>query len=178
MIPIYIAAASFLLGLSVNLWFGQLLRPVRRIRQGAKMIDKQTVDTLPGAPFTVQSLREYEKCGDRVVVAHHLAEWTRDLQRKIFQTLAINGAISFVVVVIYVVKQDAQLQAPTATFVDLMRAVAASWPVSILLAGSLVEIAVFIKLVSDQAAKYQRIIEDAQPPRTPWLTRIKAALSW
>jgi hypothetical protein len=172
MIPIYFALASFLLGLSAPLWFGQLLRPVRRIRQSAKWIDKQTVTPPPDTPLTVQCLREHEKCGDRVVVAHHLAEWSRDLQRKIFQTLAVNGAISFVVVVVYVVKQDVQLQAPTATFSDLMRAVAASWPVSILLAASLVEIAVFIKLVSDQAAKYRRIIEDAKPPPMPLRDRI------
>jgi hypothetical protein len=45
-----------------------------------------------------------------------------------------------------------------------MGTLAANWPTSILLAASLVDIAVFIELVSDGAAKYRR--NDREGPRS------------
>ncbi|HYH70404.1 MAG TPA: hypothetical protein VEX16_03775 [Methyloceanibacter sp.] len=170
MIPLGLAFASIFLGVTAPIWFG-LARPVRRLRKGAEWLDPKPVSPPAAEPITVQTLREYQRCGDKVVVAHHLADWSRDLQRKIFQTLAVNGAITFVVVVVYVVKQDARLQAPTATWTDLGAALAASWPISITMAIALVEIGLFFKLVSDQAAKYRRAIEDARPPK-------KSMLAW
>ena len=161
MIPIYSALATLLLGVFSPLWFGILLTPVRRLRSGARRLDATTVQTVPDAPVTIQKLRDHERCGDRVVVAHHLAAWSRELQRKIFQMLVFNSAVSFVLVVIFAVKNDAALQAPTATLADLGEQVAASWPFSIVLAGSLIEVLVIVKLVQDQAAKYASVIDGA-----------------
>jgi hypothetical protein len=165
MIPLYLALFSLLLGLFSPVWFGRLLPPVRRLRQGAQWIDPQAIKPPAGASITVQSLREHEKCGDQIVVAHHLADWSRDLQKKIFQSLVFNAAASLVLVVVYVVYQDRALQAPTATIRDLAETVAHVWPLSLVFAFTILEVIIFVKLVHDQAAKYAKVIDAAKPPK-------------
>jgi hypothetical protein len=164
-IAVYFAVTSLTIGVLSPLWFGKWIPSVRKLRQGAKWLDPLVITAPTATPLTIQVLREHEKCGDRIVVSHHLADWTRDLQRKIFQTLGFNTVIAFVLIVFMTVKDDPTLQAPTATVWDLLSAIKVHWPFSFLLAGSLVEIVVFVKLVSDQAARYAKIIDAARPPK-------------
>lgn len=176
MIPVYIAIASLLLGLLSPIWFGAWLPPVRRLRNGAGWIDPQDVEIKPppSGPLTIKALREYEKCGDRIVVAHHLGDWSRDLQRKIFQNLVANAAISFVLVVGYALYANPRLQESTATFGDFLDTVADLWPLSLIFAATLIEVVIFVKLVSDQAAKYASVIRSAKPKKLPLRDRIAA----
>jgi hypothetical protein len=177
MIPIYLAVGSLLIGLLAPLWFGKWLPPVRKIRKGAQWLDPQPLTTPTSGLLCVQTLREHEKCGDKVVVAHHLADWTRDLQRKIFNVLVINACLAFVLVVFYTVRSEPTLQNPNATWHDLLLAIEANWPFSILLAASLIQILIFVMLVSDQAAKYAKVIEAARPPKKPISERIRSIFS-
>lgn len=176
MITIYIAVASFVIGLLAPLWFGRWLPPVRKLRKGAQWIDPLFLNT-PAPPLSVQRLREHEKCGDQIVIAHHLADWTRELERKIFNSLAINNCLLFVLVIVFTVKGDQHLQGPDATWRDLLVAVETHWPFSLLLAASLVEIMVFVRLVSDQAAKHAKVIKAARPPPKPMRERMRGLLS-
>ena len=177
MITISIAVASFVIGLLAPLWFGRWLPPVRKLRKGAQWIDPLLLNT-PASPVSVQRLREHEKCGDQIVIAHHLADWTLDLERKIFHSLVANSCFLFVLVVVFTVKGDEHLQRPDATWHDLLVAVETHWPFSILLAASVIEIVVFVRLVSDQAAKHAKVIKAARPPPQPIRERLRGLSVW
>lgn len=177
MIPIYLAVISIVIGLLAPLWFGILLPPVRKLRKGAQWIDPLPLNTPTSNPLSVHDLREHEKCGDKIVVAHHLADWTRDLQRKIFNLLAVNSVVLFVLVVFFTVRGDQSLQRPGASWREVLVAVETNWPFSILLAYTFVEIIVFVKLVSDQAAKYGKVIDAARPAPKPLSEQIHSWFS-
>lgn len=163
MIPISIAAFTLLLGLTAPIWFGLFLPPVRMFRRGADWLDAEPVTPPSGCTLTVHGLREHDKCGDKIVVAHHLADWSRDLERRIVNTLGFNTVISLVLVVVYVVNRDPALRAPSASWQDLVAAVGGAWPFSIVFAAALVEIIVLVRLVFDLGGKYKKVIRAAKP---------------
>lgn len=165
------ALVPVFIGLSAPLWFGKMIPSVRRLRRGAKWIDDQT-PTFPASPVTVKSLREHDKCGDKIVVAHHLGKWTRDLERKILHALSFNGGATLVLVAVIAVKNNTALHSPKATFGDFLNAVIDNWQVSLGLALSLIEILIVLKLVSDVAAKYSDVIDAARPQREKFFARI------
>lgn len=164
MIPVFMAGFTLLLGLTAPLWFGVGIPWVRMLRSGAKWLDPQTVSPPTVQTPTVKELREHQRCGDKIVVAHHLADWSRDLERRIFQTLSYGTAAAFVLVIVLSVN-DPSLHADTASFEDLLEKIRSSWPLSILLAYSLLEILVVIRLVHDLAEKYRNVIVAAKPQR-------------
>jgi len=165
MISITLALLSFLLGLFAPIWFGKWLSPVRRLRRGAALIDPLTVTTPPASRLTVSVLREHEKCGDQVVVAHHLADWSWELQRKIFHMLVLNGVGSAFLIMTFIVMKTPSLQHMKFSW-EFFETLAESWPFSLLIAFSFLEMVVFVKLVSDQAAKYRKVIEAAEKKTT------------
>lgn len=175
MITLTLALAPLFIGFLAPLWFGRLLPPVRKLRRGAKWVDLSIVNVPPSSSLTVQALREHDQCGDRIVIAHHLADWTIDLQRKIFQAMGTNTVMAFVVIIVFITKNnEALLLQPAAGFDDWFQILVANWPFSILLALSLIEIIVVIKVVSDVAAKYRKVIEAARPEWVPLAQRMRA----
>lgn len=169
MLPVYAAAISILLGILCPLWFGKFLAPVRRLRQGALWVDPTAVELPAGPDVTVRSLREYQKCGEKIVLAHHLADWTRDLQRKIQSALVFNNVILFILVIVYTVTSDPQLLNSNAN--DILAATVKRVPFSIMVAASYIEVTIFVKLVWDLAGKYESLINSVRPvpnEKVPW----------
>jgi hypothetical protein len=161
MIPVYMALLSILLGFSCPFWFGKCLRPVRRLRQGARWIDPTSVNVPCGSELTIRRLREHEKCGEKIVLAHHLADWTRDLQRKIQSALLFNNLLLLILVIVYTVTSDPRFL--TSSIWDILAAAGKRLPFSIMIAASFIEVITFVKLVWDLEAKYESLIDMVTP---------------
>lgn len=177
MITYYLAAAPVVIGSTARLWFGVFHWPVWYLRKGAEWLDGQSVAPVPD-PVTIHGLREHDKCGDRIVVAHYLALWTYDLERKIRHNLLGGAAFSILLAMMYTVISVPALRAPTGTFSQFFKAMGPNIPISFLLGGILIEIVVMMKLVADQYAKHMEMIKAARPVRKPFFKRVKAFFSW
>lgn len=166
-----LALLPLIIGMTIPIWFGLLCRPVWYLRRGADWLDNQTVAPVH-QPVTICELRKHDDCGDRIVVTHYLAGWTREMQRKIRQHLLFSTACSTVLIVVFTVMGDPALRRPTATFGELVDQVRGNLPIPLLVGAALIEIFVVLKMASDQGAKFQPLIVAARPPREPFRTRV------
>lgn len=163
------ALLPILVGLTASIWFGALTPSVRRLRRGAQWINASTV--VPTVPLAISDIRDHDKCGDRIVVAHYLGDWTKDLEAKIFFALAYQNLLFLFCVIFFAIKGNSSLQDPNITWSNFISSALTYWPFSLSVVVTIVEVGTTLKMVSDAANKYRNIIAKYQPPRVRLMQR-------
>ena len=163
MLYIAIALVPLAVGLVSRVWFLWLMRPVRSLNNGARWIDPEVVKLPADAGLTIKKIREHDKWGDKIVVAHHLAGWTLDLQRMLFWTLGLNSVLSLLFVVGAVVLGDPDVIGHKESLKEILAPTVTSKPFLLSFAGAATTIFICVRLVADQAHKYRGVIVEARP---------------
>jgi hypothetical protein len=161
-----------LIALTSRFWFNAF-PSVRRIRDGAKNIDAEKI-TLPcRKPLLIKDLRSHEKCGDRVVVAHHLYKYASGIQRKTTRALVRSTVYSMLLLVIVEVvshqpdlattrmNDGAAMSLPDLSASKFWGFLVSEWPPSLVFLLFLVELVTYLTIISEQAEKFEDVINAA-----------------
>lgn len=171
-LSIYLFFIAIGIGITTPLWFGQLFIPVRKLRKGAEWLDKATVDLPNTATLTIEKLRGHECLGDKLVVPHFLDGWTKDLEKKIINSLLYGGIIAGALnISVIVITQSKEIQSNNLS--EIKVTITENWPLPAFFLVAFLQIISYLMLVSDQASKYSKTINKAKPVSISTLERIK-----
>lgn len=163
MIYIYVYFSSIFIGITTFIWFGVLYLPVRRLRQGAKWLDKLDVE-IPGKenPLLVKNFRKHEENGDKIVITHYLNNWTKEIESTITENL-IYGALIAGVINIATVVYSNQAKLALDNIPDAVKDIILKLPIPAFFLYTALQIITFLRLVHKQSSKYSDIIKNAKP---------------